>query len=307
MQQEQALWLSHSALLPRYTAHYQDIRLYYQDTLAFAARISGAIVTSVEMSLSFVTPCPLSCVHAGNSSSSMATHERALHHSIAARRAPCSLVEVPSLAEAAERIPAAKGPVVVRGALQPVNWIERMAIPFDLDTRDIRVELDKDGRTARLPSVIAPLLPPRARDALCELAVVHAAASKKQGKPASVVRGRVALVKGVQCPRLHVDRVNLRTLATLYGPGTVVAPPSSVDLNKLLSPYLRDPTLTNEERDKHVLVEGRSLEKLACGDVAFLPGSGLDGASVETAAIHRSPWTDKSELRLVVQVDDWDQ
>lgn len=263
------------------------------------------------MTLSFMSPCPVSPVQVGNCSPCSATHlrpERSLLRSTAARRAPCCLVEAPSLAEVAERIPGANGPVIVRGAFKPVNWVERMAIPWDLDTRDIRVELDVDGRTAQLPSAVVPLLPPRARDALCELSVVHAAASEKQGKPTRVVRGRVALVKGVQCPRLHVDRVNLRTLATLFGPGTVVAPPSSVDLNKLFSPHMRDPTLTNEERDKYVLVQGSTgLEKLSCGDVAFLPGSGLDGAGIETAAVHRSPWTRKSELRLMIQVDDWEQ
>lgn len=202
----------------------------------------------------------------------------------------------------------ADGAVIVRGALKPVNWVERLAIPRNLDVRDIRVELDVDGCSAQLPSDVEPLLPPRARDALCALAVAHAAASENQAQPARVVRGRVALVKGVPCRRLHVDKVNLRTLATLVGPGCVVAPRSAVDLNNLFSSHAKNPELSNEAHDEYVLVEGStSVEKLDCGDVAFLPGSGFDDARIENAAVHRSPRTDEKELRLVIQVDDWDR
>lgn len=264
-------------------------------------------------SIAFAPPSPLPPVLTGASRPCLKSNKprrRARRRSSGVQAVPRGALEVPSLAEAAARIRAANfsdGAVIVRGALQPVNWVERLAIPRNLDIRDIRVELDVDGLTARLPGDVVPLLPQRTRDALCTLAVAHAAACENT-KPTKVVRGRVAQVKGVPCRRFHVDKVNLRTLATLVGPGCVVAPRSSVDMNSLFSSRAKDPNLSNEEHDKYVLVEGSSaVKELACGDVAFLPGSGSDDADIEVAAVHRSPRTGEEELRLVIQVDDWDR
>lgn len=264
-------------------------------------------MTSV-FSIAFAPSYPLSRVQAGNWGPWVTTKyhiAHAPHRLTTARRVPSCVVEIPSLGEV-RATNFADGAVIVRGALKPVHWIERLAIPQNLDIRDIRVELDAGGRTARLPSDVVSQLPPRARDALCALAVAHAAACENESTKA--VRGRVAHVKGVPCRRFHVDKVNLRTLATLAGPGCVIAPRSSVDLNNLLSSHAKDPDLSNEEHDEYVLVDGSTaVEQLACGDVAFLPGSGFDDARVETAAVHRSPRTAKKEVRLVIQVDDWDR
>lgn len=222
---------------------------------------------------------------------------------------PLCVLQAKSLAEAASLMrssESADGAVIVARALKPVNWLERFSMPGSLDVRDIRVELVANGNAALLPDDMTHQLPLRVRDALCALAVAHAAASQR-AEPVPVVRGRVALVEGVPCRRLHVDKVNLRTLATLSGPGCVIAPRSSVDIKTLLSERSRDPNLSNEEHDALVLLNETSstVEELACGDVAFLPGSGLHNERVASAAVHRSPRTEKRELRLVVQVDDW--
>lgn len=273
-----------------------------------------------EKTMGFVSPSHLSLWISGISLARLTScsSSRSRSPNSSAHRGPITLrpvtrcvVEAQSLADAAVAIRTSEcgdSAVIVRGALKPVNWIERLTFPRTLDVRDIRLEIEANGRAARLPSDIERLLPPCARDALCALAVFHAMASENPTEPTVAVRGRVALVQGVPCRRFHVDKVNLRTLATLSGPGCVIAPRSSVDLEKLLSPQAKDPSLSNEAHDAFVLAGGdASVEELDCGDVAFLPGSGLDDDCVETAAVHRSPRTEKSELRLVIQVDDWEQ
>lgn len=93
----------------------------------------------------------------------------------------------------------------------------------------------------------------------------------------SRARGRVARVSGTPCPKMHVDYLRLRIIATLCGPGTVLHPNKDV---------IDDTWETNE------------------GDVLFMRGNG--GVEGEGGVLHRSPerapWMSD---RVIVQVDDW--
>jgi Protein of unknown function (DUF1826) len=223
------------------------------------------------------------------------------------QRAPSCVLQAKTLAEASLLIHSQEstdGAVVARGALQPITWLERLTLPRALDVGDIRIEVDVRSSIARLSNDMKPAIPRCAVDALRSLAVAHATASEPR-ETVLTVRGRVALVEGVPCRRLHMDKVNLRTLATLSGRGCVIAPRADVDVHMLLSERARDPSLTNAEHDELVLVDAAraSLDELASGDVAFLAGAGPRNECIHSAAVHRSPRT--IEKRLIVQIDDW--
>lgn len=104
----------------------------------------------------------------------------------------------------------------------------------------------------------------------------------------SRTRGRVSRVSGTPCPKAHVDRLRLRIMATLRGPGVVLHPDDG-------------PHSTGEMREIQTNT----------GDVVFMRGvSNEDYAnnngSLEGGILHKSPprkwWmTD----RVIVQVDDW--
>jgi len=91
-------------------------------------------------------------------------------------------------------------------------------------------------------------------------------------------RARVARVSGTPCPKAHVDKVRLRIIATLRGPGVVLLPETMEEME------------TNE------------------GDVVFMRGVGLDDYEdgiKEGGILHRSParaWWMRD--RVIVQVDD---
>lgn len=110
------------------------------------------------------------------------------------------------------------------------------------------------------------LLPPSLSHPLRTLAGAHMAATGDD-----LVLGRVALVRGTPCPRWHVDKVRLRGLSSLQGPGC------------------------------EMLVEER-LVQVEAGEGVLMQGAGLHGEDVENAVLHRSPRNDDG-VRVIVQTD----
>lgn len=143
-----------------------------------------------------------------------------------------------------------------------------------LNLRNIPLAVDHSHRIVSLPTLYALLLPPCVRDPLLDLAAAHAAVTG-----GATVRGRIAVVYGTPCPRWHVDKVVLRCICTLYGPGSVVWQ-SEVEA----------------ERELHA------------GDVVLMRGAGVDGAKASYATTHRSPEVpeDAPAPRIIVQTDCWE-
>lgn len=135
------------------------------------------------------------------------------------------------------------------------------------DTRNIPIEIDDD--TATLDSRYW-YIPRFLVDILCDMAVIHSSICGEHK-----VKGRIALIRGTPCPKWHVDKVKLRGICALIGPGCVARQ------------------------------EGRVLE-LQSGDVLFMKGGGVDEKWQE-AVWHRSPIVGGTDLRLVVQTDCWDE
>ena len=118
------------------------------------------------------------------------------------------------------------------------------------------------------------LLLSRYRLTLTSLAILHLVSVHRRlsSRPDATVRFRMALLNDVQCPRLHIDKVDLRGICTLVGKGTVV--------------------------------EGETGEDgYREGVVVFLPGAGFEEEHRERAVKHRSPLTCRGERRLILQTD----
>jgi hypothetical protein len=208
-----------------------------------------------------------------------------------------------SLASGASEVACgARGAIIVRNAVRVLRWPARLP-PEDIDVTDIRITINL-GAT-QVTSDDARRLPPVALRALRELALAHASATNVHR-----VVGRVAVVRGTRCPRLHVDKVRLRTIATIFGPGTVVAPRDAIDMEALLSQYSVNsiPKLcsSSQEHDAYLLTAPDRLVKLNAGDVAFLVGAGSDtnNLDLDVASVHRSPRRPAHCRRLIVQIDD---
>jgi hypothetical protein len=206
----------------------------------------------------------------------------------------------PDLTSAATKVACGSGgAVVVRRAVQPLRWPARLPRD-DLDVAGIQIDVTTG--VIHLSPEDMRRLPVVALRALSDLALAHA-----QATSARQVVGRVAILRGTRCPRLHVDKVNLRTVCTLFGPGTVVAPREAVDMNALLRLYSTvDGTLTVEDHDSLLLKDTQNLVELEAGDTAFLVGAGreLDELDFSVACIHRSPRLSAYRRRLIVQIDD---
>jgi hypothetical protein len=210
------------------------------------------------------------------------------------------------------------GTIIVPRIIRPAPWFATFTLPSNLDIRNIPISVstnlatDADAQPSgaandsidtlctHIPMNIAASLPAYIVSALTALAYTHASATT-----ATKVFGRVAIVAGTPCTRLHHDKVRLRTLCTLFGPGCVVAPRHAVDTATLFgSARVRDAQLTPEEHDSLVLKRPAELVHLEPGDVAFLAGARADMSRTTTASIHRSPRVPSSCRRLVIQIDD---
>lgn len=93
---------------------------------------------------------------------------------------------------------------------------------------------------------------------------------------------------------MHVDKVRLRTLATIVGPGVVVARGREGAGGRV----------EGEDGDGESDGEGGDVLEARRGDVVFLYGSGKDDGGRETAAVHRSPRVVGRARRLVLQIDE---
>lgn len=175
---------------------------------------------------------------------------------------------------------------VVRNAYAIENGLLRLLLRWmpEMDMRDLEMEIispsivagSDPGRRCR---VKVPwqcrLFPKRIQDVLVDMSMTHARIVKS-----NAVRARVAVVYGTPCPRWHVDKVDMRGLCTLQGPGSV----------------LRD----ESERD-----EESSEIHLNAGDVVFMRGAGEHGDDVQHAVTHRSPFIQNrlGQPRIIVQTD----
>lgn len=185
-----------------------------------------------------------------------------------------------------------------------------MRPPFSLNIEAIPIHLNTTTTTttsttsAEQDAVVqlpwqCRLLPPDVRRVMVDMAATHARITD-----ATLVSGRVAIVVGTPCPKWHVDRVDLRSICTMYGPGTVLR---------------RDHRMRYEALPKDVIAA-------RAGDVVFLRGAGSDGSELERSVVHRSPaltdgveqggdkqneWMGEDQqqgklVRLIVQIDSWD-
>lgn len=153
---------------------------------------------------------------------------------------------------------------LIRSAFRPLLVPKR--IQRCLPLRDIRnIPIQVNGNTATLDSTYW-YIPRFLVDTLCDMAVMHSSICGEH-----TVKGRIALIRGTPCPKWHVDKVKLRGICTLIGPGCVA------------------------RQDDQVL-------ELESGDALFMKGCGAD-EKWEEAVWHRSPLVSKTDLRLVVQTD----
>lgn len=143
--------------------------------------------------------------------------------------------------------------VYVRRAFQASS----LTLPPGYDQRDIRVDGDRW----------------HGDDILSQLAWAHCTVTG-----ATFARARIARVQGTPCPRAHVDKLRLRAMVTLQGPGVVILHDSQPD---------------------------RVALRAAPGDAVFMKGVG-ELEEDDDGVWHRSPrralWM---RDRIVVQVDDW--
>lgn len=179
---------------------------------------------------------------------------------------------------------------VVRNAYTIENDLLRFLLRWmpAMDMRDLEMEvmsfgspssgvvsgLNSGQRRVKLPWKCR-LFPKRVQDILVDMSITHARIVNS-----NTVRARVAVVYGTPCPRWHVDKVDMRGLCTLQGPGSV---------------------LQGEGEGG----EDHSEIHLNPGDVVFMRGAGENGADAHHAVTHRSPFIQNrlEQPRIIVQTD----
>lgn len=149
----------------------------------------------------------------------------------------------------------------------------------------MNIKVDAAERRVHLPAKCR-LLPGSVRETLVDMAYSHATVTHSE-----CVEGKVALVFGTQCPRWHVDRIDLRGVCTLFGPGTVIRPCGCDDDDVSIDTDAEDAEPEHKE--------------LGAGDVVFMKGTRADNSREADALVHRSPLVPETEMmpRLIVQTD----
>ncbi|MET0341374.1 MAG: DUF1826 domain-containing protein [Polyangiales bacterium] len=112
---------------------------------------------------------------------------------------------------------------------------------------------------------------------------------------ASVIGIRLARVQHAMCPRLHVDRVTLRSVITYVGPGTEFVDSSLFDRGLLAAAAGLSPEVTEAG-------SAARIEQAATGEVVFLKGERWPG-NAGKGAVHRSPPASREAPRLVLTLD----
>lgn len=128
-----------------------------------------------------------------------------------------------------------------------------------------------------------------AADALSDW--VHSVRNRLQHLRSDAPRSlRLERLDGPGCPRFHVDRVALRVLCTLFGPGTQWLPEPVQDREELLRP--------GSEQS----VSDRVVETLPTGVAALLRGD-VHPTAAGRGLIHRSPPVPSGQVRVLVAMD----
>jgi hypothetical protein len=132
-----------------------------------------------------------------------------------------------------------------------------------------------DPDLGKVIDVLGPIAGPPTANWLRTLAELHAVLAD-----ADRLGLRLCLTRGQPCPRFHVDRVGLRLICTLRGPGTQWLDHADVDRRHL---GVRGPTDTPD-----LLRPGAVVRRLEPFDVGIFKGESWPG-NAGRGAVHRSP------------------
>jgi hypothetical protein len=120
--------------------------------------------------------------------------------------------------------------------------------------------------------------------------------------PEEVVRLEVSVIDSDMCSKYHQDgKLKVRSLCTIYGPGTMIVDSSCIDVNIFRNAITDglEPGVFNQK-----LVLDREGEFQAeTGDIVFLKGTSFPSMKTEFGAIHRSPHACQQEMRILLKVD----
>jgi hypothetical protein len=112
---------------------------------------------------------------------------------------------------------------------------------------------------------------------------------------ASLVGIRLAHLTAAMCPRLHVDRVDLRLVVTYRGLGTEYVDGARFDRRLLaVRPVAND--------NAHDALEAVVTERAQAADIVLLKGESWP-ANVGRGAVHRSPFASHAQPRTVLTLD----
>jgi hypothetical protein len=131
----------------------------------------------------------------------------------------------------------------------------------------------------------------------------------KNSETSPKYRARIVATQGpsgTKCPRYHTDWVPLRLICALKGPGVVFVNDDHVDNLEWRSVINKsdevDSLLFNREVEKHI--PENAVVHAKSGDSVLLVGNAwADKISGLLSAVHRSPYLDKDEGRVLLTVD----
>jgi len=111
---------------------------------------------------------------------------------------------------------------------------------------------------------------------------------------------RCARLDAAMCPRFHVDRVGVRLVTTLVGPGTEYV--ASEHVNRAMLGHAAGGA---SDDSSGLLRPGAVIARAEAGDVVLMKGESWPG-NAGRGAVHRSPPTQATQAcapRLVVTID----
>lgn len=200
-----------------------------------------------------------------------------------------SVVTATELADLAAIFAATTNVVVYRRALAPEL---RVDVSRALEGPPLRVTTALDPTSD--PDALAPQLPglpALAADVLrwCEVL--------QELTGCASVGVRLARLTSAMCPRMHVDKVQVRLVSTYAGAGTELLAHEDADRR-----FLGHAARGAPDERSGLLRPGAHVRSAATGDVVLLKGEAWPG-NAGRGAVHRSPAASEDAPRIVLTLD----
>mmetsp|Transcript_11742 Transcript_11742/g.11377 ORF Transcript_11742/g.11377 Transcript_11742/m.11377 type:complete len:220 (+) Transcript_11742:103-762(+) len=174
-------------------------------------------------------------------------------------------------------------------------WHKIETVIDDLEIFDSSISFQRNEVASSMNLILNTILPPSLLQIgnLKDDVVDMINTTRDLALPNESITCRLALLKGVRCPKWHEDYVKIRLIKTYYGVGTEFVNPDDWIVRSInhLRAYM----------DLDLEVESSKVIRASVNDVLIVSGRGREDLSI-VPVLHRSPPVEEKERRLLLTV-----